>query len=228
MKKKLILVTASLAVVGLVVAGVASAAFVAIYRNAMESTAQRSEIRKLAGQNCTRGGGKETFVFTVGKLTEECAWSTPVVGQDLEVATTGQIVEPTPAKTVKKAFIGLQMRVGGGSKLELRVFPSQQKAQIARITEEGIKFLAIKKKVKAIQPAKPNVLRLRVIESAGEEKGTCKVGGYIGGELVIEATDPACGELEGEATALTAGAPNNGNGVVASFAAIVVRTPVRF
>jgi hypothetical protein len=229
MKRKLLLTTSIFAVVGLVAAGVASAAFVAIYRNALETTAQRSEIRKLYGKACTRGGGKETLMFTVGKLTEECAWSTPVVGQDLEIAATGTIVPPTPTKVAKKAFLGLQLRVGGGSKLELRIFPGQKKAQIARITEEGIKFLTVSKNVKAIQPiGKPNVLRLRAIESAGAEKGSCKIGGYIGGELVAEATDPACGELIGEGTALSAGAPNNGKEVVSSWAAIVVRTPVRF
>jgi hypothetical protein len=229
MKRKLLLLTSIFAVVGLLASGVASAAFVAIYRNALETTTQRAEIRKMFGKACTRGGGKETFVFAVGKLTEECAYSTPVVGQDLEIAATGTIVPPTPTKVAKKAFLAMQLRVGGGSKLELRIFPGQKKAQIARVTEEGIKFLAVAKNVKAIQPVgKPNVLRLRVIEAAGAEKGSCKIGGYIAGELVIEATDPACSELTGESTALAAGAPNNGKEVSASFAAIVVRTPVRF
>ncbi len=72
------------------------------------------------------------------------------------------------------------------------------------------------------------VLRLRVISGTGETAATCKIGGYLGGELVVEAEDPACGELEGESTGLSAGAPNNGSGLVAGFAAIVVRTPVRF
>jgi hypothetical protein len=229
MKKKLLVIAAVVSVVGLVVVGVASAAFVAIYRNALETTAQRSEVRKIFGQSCTRGGGQTALKVTVGKLTEECAYSTPVVGQDLEIAATGRILTGTPAAVAKKAFLGLQLRVGGGSKLELRVFPGQKKVQIARVTEEGIKYLAIKKNVKAVQePTKPNVLRLRVIESAGEEKGSCKIGGYLGGELAVEATDVACGELEGETTALSAGAPDNGSGLIAGFEAIVVRTPVRF
>ncbi len=229
MKKKIVLAIASLAVVGLVVAGVASAAFVAIYRNALETTAQRTEVRKVSGRSCARGGGQTSLNVTVGKLTEECAYSTPVVGQDLEIAATGRILAGTPTAVAKKAFLGLQLRAGGGSKLELRVFPGQKKVQIARITEEGIKYLAIKKNVKGVQePGKANVLRLRVVEAAGEEKGSCKIDGYLAGELAVEATDPACGELEGETTALSAGAPNNGSGLIAGFEAIVVRTPVRF
>ncbi|HEY2478977.1 MAG TPA: hypothetical protein VGI17_09610 [Solirubrobacterales bacterium] len=229
MKTKILLVTAIVSCVGLFVAGAASGAFVAIYRNALETTAQRSELLKLSGKSCTRGGGQTSLKITVGKLTEECAYRTPVIGSDLEIAATGRIVSGTPAAVARKAFLGLQLRVGGGGKLELRVFPGQKKVQIARITEEGIRFLAIKKNVKAVQPPeKANVLRLRAVSAAGEEAGTCKVGGFLGGEQVIEASDEACGELSGEMTAISAGAPNNGSGLIAGFEAIVVRTPVRF
>jgi hypothetical protein len=229
MKAKLAIATVSLLVAGLVVTGAASGAFVAIYRNALETTAQRSEILKLSGKACTRGGGQTTLNVTVGKLTEECSYKTPVVGQDLEIAATGTISSATPAKVARKAFLGLQLRAGGGSKLELRVFPGQKKAQLVRITEEGIKFLAVSKNVVSLKEVnKAVVLRLRAISGAGELAGTCKIGGYLAGELVVEAEDPACGELKGETTALSAGATNNGVGVVAGFAAIVVRAPVRF
>lgn len=229
MKIKLAIATISLLAVGLAVTGAASGAFVAIYRNALETTAQRSEVLKLSGKACTRGGGATTLNITVGKLTEECAYRTPVVGSDLEVAATGRILTGTPAAVVKKSFLGLQLRAGGGGKLELRVFPAQKKVQIAKVTEAGISYLAIKKNVVSLKEAmKPVVLRLRVISGAAESAGSCKIGGYLGGELAVEAEDPACGELSGEMTALSAGAPNNGVGLIAGFEAIVVRTPVRF
>ncbi len=229
MKTKLILATLAVSVLGLTAVGAASGAFVAIYRNALETTAQRSEVVKLAGRSCTRGGGQTSLKITVGKLTEECAYRTPVVGTDLEIAATGRIVTGTPTAVAKKAFLGLQLRAGGGGKLELRVFPGQKKVQIAKVTKEGIHYLAIKKNVAAMkEPTMANVLRLRVISGAGEEAGVCKIGGYLGGELVVEATDEACGELSGESTALSAGAPNNGSGLIAGFEAIVVRAPVRF
>lgn len=229
MKTKLVIATLAVSILGLAVAGAASGAFVAIYRNALETTAQRSEIIKLSGKACTRGGGATTLNITVGKLTEECAYKTPVVGQDLEIAATGSITTATPAAVAKKAFLALQLRAGGGAKLELRVFPGQKKAQIARVTEEGIKFLAVAKNIASLKEVnKPVVLRLRAISGAGELAATCKIGGYLAGELVVEAEDPACAELKGESTALAAGATNNGVGVVAGFAAIVVRTPVRF
>jgi hypothetical protein len=230
MKAKILFVTATVSCVGLLAAGAASGAFVAIYRNALETTPQRSEVLKLSGKSCTRGGGQTSLKITVGKLTEECAYRTPVIGSDLEIAATGRIISGTPAAVVRKAFLGLQLRVGAGSKVEMRVFPAQKKVQIARITEEGIHYLAIKKNVKAVQePEKANVLRLRVISGSGEEAGACKIGGYLAGEQVIEASDTECGtQLSGEMTGLSAGAPSNGSGLIASFEAIVVRTPVRF
>jgi hypothetical protein len=230
MKTKLILATVLASALALSAVASASGAFVAIYRNALETTAQRSEVLKLAGQSCTRGGAQTALKITVGKLTEECAYRTPVIGSDLEIAATGRIISGTPPAVAKKAFLAMQLRVGGGGKLELRVFPSQKKVQIAKVTEEGIHYLAIKKNVKAVQPAeKANVLRLRVVSGAKEEAGVCKIGGYLAGEQVIEATDDTCGaDLTGEMTGLAAGAPNNGSGLIASFEAIVVRTPVRF
>ena len=229
MKTKVLIATVLAAALALVAVASASGAFVAIYRNAMETTAQRAEIRKLAGKSCTRGGGQTSLKITVGKLTEECVYSTPVVGSNLEIAATGRIITGTPEAVAKKAFLGLELRAGGGKKFELRVFPGQKKVQIAKITEEGIHYLAIKKNVTAVQePAKPNVLRLRIISGTGETASSCTIGGYLGGELVVEATDETCSELEGETTALSAGAPNNGSGLIAGFEAIVVRVPVNF
>lgn len=229
MKTKLVIATVLAAALGLGAVASASGAFVAIYRNALETTAQRSEILKLNGKGCTRGGAQTALKITVGKRTEECAYRTPVIGTDLEIAATGRIVSGTPRAVTRKAFLGMQLRVGAGGKLELRVFPAQRKVQIAKITEAGIHYLAIEKNVKAVQPPeKANVLRLRVVSGAKEEAGTCKIGGYLGGEKVIEATDETCGELTGEMSALSAGAPNNGSGLIASFVAIVVRAPVRF
>jgi hypothetical protein len=229
MKRKLLIVTALAAALGLFAVASASGAFVAIYRNVLETTAQRSEVLKMAGKSCTRGGGKTALLITVGKLTEECAYRTPVIGSDLEIAATGTVEAATPAAVAKKAFLGLQLRAGGGGKLELRIYPAQKKAQIAKVTKEGIHYLAVAKNLVALKEAsKPVVLRLRVLSGAAEAAGTCMIDGYIGGEAVVEAEDAACAEQAGEYTALSAGAPNNGVGLVAGFSAIVVRTPVRF
>jgi hypothetical protein len=213
------------ALVALVVCASAGAAMVAIYRNALDTTAQRAEILKLTGRSCARGGSEATLKVTVGKQTEECVYRTPVVGRNLEIAATERLLTGTPAGVAKKAFLGLILRAGGGAKYELRVFPGQKKTQLVKTTNEGgIEYLAIEKKVAAVKGLnEANVLRLRV-EGA---KGQVKVIGYLGPEVVGEATDEGA-EVEGESSAVSVGAPTNGSGAVASFDAIVVRTPVRF
>ena len=121
---------------------------------------------------------KTTLQVTVGKLTEECADKTPVVGADLEIAATGRI-RTARGRVAKKAFLGLQLRAGGGGKFELRVFPGQKKVQIVRATKAGIRYLAVAKNIAAVKEAKSKVLRLRAIEGSGEAAGTCKIGGYL-------------------------------------------------
>lgn len=212
------------ALAALVLCASAGAAMVAIYRNALDTTPQRSEMLKLTGRSCARGGGEETLKVTVGKATEECAYRTPVVGRNLEIAVTGRLLTGTPPAVARKAFLGLILRAGGGAKYELRVFPGQKKTQLVKMTKEGTEYLAIEKKVAAVKGMnEANVLRLKV-EGA---KGKVKVTGYIGPEVVGEATDEG-GEVEGESSAVSVGARKNGHGAVASFDAIVVRAPVRF
>lgn len=212
------------ALAALVLCAAAGAATVAIYRNALDTTAQRTEMLKLTGRSCARGDGEETLRVTVGKRTEECVYRTPVVGRNLEIAATERLLTGTPKAVARKAFLGLILRAGGGAKYELRVFPGQKKTQLVKVTKEGTEFLAIEKKVAAVKGMnEANVLRLEV-EGA---KGKVKVSGFIGPEPVGEAIDES-GEVEGESSAVSVGAPKNGSGAVASFDAIVVRVPVRF
>jgi hypothetical protein len=213
------------ALVALVVCASAGAAMVAIYRNALDTTAQRSELLKLTGRSCARGGGEDTLKVTVGKQTEECAYKTSVVGRNLEIAATERLLTGTPKAVARKAFLGLILRAGGGAKYELRVFPGQKKTQLVKTTKEGgIEYLAIEKSVAAVKGMnEANVLRLR----AEGAKGKVKVTGYLGPEVVGEATDEGT-EVEGESSAVSVGAPKNGSGAVASFDAIVVRVPITF
>lgn len=216
------------ALVALLVCASAGAAMVAIYRNALDTTAQRSEMLKLTGRSCARGGSEDTLKVTVGKQTEECVYRTPVLGRNLEIAATERLLTGTPTALVKKAFLGLILRAGGGAKYELRVFPGQKKTQLVKMSKEGgIEYLAIEKKVAAVKGLnEANVLRLRV-EGA---KGKVQITGYLGPEVVGEATEEgaAGAEVAGESAAVSVGAPTNGSGAIASFDSIVVRTPVRF
>jgi hypothetical protein len=221
---------AALAAAALACSAVAGAAMVGIYRNGMESTTARAQLIKLSGRTCTRGGADSALRVALGKGTDACAFRTPVLGRDLEIAATERLLSGTPPAIQRKAYLGLELRAGGGGKYQMLVYPLQRKVQLVKVTPEGPKFLAIVKNQATVKGVnKANALRLRAINvTSGPEKGQAKLLGYLGSTLVAEASDTTSGELTGEASAVTVGAANNGEGLIASIDDIVVRVPSPF
>ena len=216
--------------VGLLCCAVAGAAMIGIYRNPMSSLGQRSQMVKLSGHSCARAGAGGAMRVTIGKATSSCSYRTPVLGRDLEVAATERLLSGTPTALQKKAYLGLELRAGGGAKYALVVFPGQRKAQLIKVTKEGTQYLAIAKHQKAIGGlGEANKLRLRAVNvTSGPEKGHAEILAYVGNALVGEAKDEGAGELSGRASAVVVGAIKNGNGIVASVDDVVVRVPSPF
>ena len=222
---------AVLALVGLLaLPALAGAQMIGIYRNGLETLAQRSQLTKLSGRSCDRAGVNGVLRVGVGKKTEACSLRTPVVGRDLEILATERLLSGTPAALQRKAYLGLQLRAGGGGKYELRVFPLQRKVQLVKVTAEATKYLAIVKNEAAVKGInKANALRLRAVNvTSGPEKGQVSLLAFLGSKRVAEATDAAGGELQGRASAVTVGAPHSANGVLASFDDVVIRLPSPF
>jgi hypothetical protein len=215
---------------GLLVCAVAGAAMIGIYRNGMESLAQRSQLVKLSGKSCGRAGAGGALRITIGKATSSCSYRTPVLGRDLEIGATERLLSGTPTALQRKAYLGLMLRAGGGAKYALLVFPRQKKAQLVKETSEGTKYLAIAKNEKAVVGInEANKLRLRAVNvTKGPEKGQARLFAYVGNKLVGEAKDDAAGDLTGRASAVVVGTIKNGNGIVASVDDVVVRVPSPF
>jgi hypothetical protein len=213
----------------LVLAASAGAALVGLYRNEMETDAQRGQIVKLFGERCGRGGSKAAFRIVVGKATPECAYRTPVVGRDLEVAAVGRLLGNTPKPVQRKAFLALDLRASrDGSRYQLAVFPLQRKAQLRKVRADGsVEYLHIEGKVETVKGAdQANQLRLRAFNvTSGAEKGSCRIQAWVGSTLVADVTDPAAGELQGRASGFSLGAVGNAKGAVGSFDNVVVRAP---
>jgi hypothetical protein len=210
----------------LVAATSVGAAMVGIYRNVMETKGQRSQLVKLSGASCGRAGTGGALRITIGKRTDACALRTPVLGRDLEIAATERLLSGTPTGLQKKAYLGLELRAGGGAKYQLLAFPLQRKVQLVKVTAAGSEFLAIEKDVKDLMGVnKANALRLRAVNS---EPGKASLSAYVGGTVVAEAKDETAGELTGRASAVAIGAVSGANGVIGSVDDIVVRTRVRF
>jgi hypothetical protein len=211
----------------LVLAAAATAAMVGIYRNGMDTTAQRGQLIKLSGKDCARGGSEEALRITLGKATPECSYRTPVIGRNLEIGATERLLSMTPKKAQQGAYLGLIARAGGGARYAMLVFPLQRKVQLVKIGAAGAEYLAVARNEKAVKGVnQANALRLRVVETA--EKGKVQLTGYLGSAKVVEATDETAGELTGQFSGVLLGAVKNGNGVVGSVDDIIVRVPVRF
>lgn len=211
-------------------ASTAEAAMIGVYRNGMESLAQRKQLVKLSGRSCDRAGVGGVMRITVGKKTSACSFRTPVLGRDLEIAATERLLSGTPTTLQRKAFLGLELRAGGGAKYQLLVFPRQRKAQLIKVTTDGTKYLDVDKNEKAILGVnEANKLRLRAVNvTSGPEKGQARLFAYVGSALVGEAVDDAAGDLEGRASTVIVGTIKNGNGIVASVDDVVIRVPSPF
>src|SRR3954453_1936061 len=183
--------------VGLLSCAVAGAAMIGVYRNSMESLAQRSQLVKLSGRKCARAGANGAMRITLGKKTAACSFRTPVLGRDLEIAAGERLLSGTPENLQRKAFLGLELRAGGGSKYQLLVFPRQKKAQLVKVTGSSTKYLAIAKNEKAVMGInEANKLRLRAVTvTSGPEKGQARLFAYVGNALVGEAKDDGAGDL---------------------------------
>jgi hypothetical protein len=222
----------SIAVIAtLAFASSAGAALIGIYRNGMESEAQRAQIVKLSGERCGRGGSDHALRIVVGKHTKECAYRTPVIGRDLEIAAIGRLLSNTPTAVQRKAFLAVNLRTGGaGAGYQLAVFPMQRKAQLRKVLADGqVKYLHVAKEVRTKGLNKANELRLRAFNmTTGPEKGSCHILAFVGGQLVADVTDSGAGELEGRASGVSVGAVGSAKGAAASFDDVVMRVPSPF
>jgi hypothetical protein len=230
MKTRSIAIPLAVLAASAVFAASAGAALVGIYRNGMDSTAQRAQLIKLAGASCARGGADSALRITVGEKTEACSFRTPVLGRDLEIAATERLLSGTPTAIQRRAYLALELRAGAGAKYQLLVYPLQRKVQLVKVTPEATKYLAIAKNQTTVMGVnKANALRLRAVNvSSGPEKGSAKILGFLGATKVVEASDETAGELTGTASSVSVGAGKNADGLIASVDDVIVRVPSPF
>lgn len=213
----------------LVLAAAASAAMVGIYRNGMATTGQRSQLVKLAGKECARGGSESALRITLGKATGECSYRTPVIGRDMEIAATERLLSGTPKPAQHGAYLGLVLRAGAGARYVMLVYPLQRKVQVVKYApESAAEYLAIEKNVKAVKGLnEANALRFGLTEN--HQKGIIRVTASVGGSPVAEATDEkGSAGIPGQFSGIVVGAVKSGNGLVASVDDVTVRVPVSF
>ena len=122
---------------GLLVAAVAGAAMIGIYRNGMETTAQRAQLVKLAGASCARGGSDGALRIAIGKATDACSYRTPVLGRDLEIAATERLLSGTPKALQRKAYLGARAARRRRRQVPAAGLPAAAQGAAGKVTADG-------------------------------------------------------------------------------------------
>lgn len=232
MGRRLTAISLAALMAALTLAAVAGAALVGIYRNPMQTKPQREQTVKVYGERCGRDALGQALRIVIGKRTRECAYRTPVIGRDLEIAATERLLGETPAPLQRSAFLAVSLRGDGTNPgYQLAVYPFQRKVQLRKVLADGqVKYLDIERNVSAVAGiGKANELRLRAFNlTAGPEGASCRILAFVGGKLVADVTDEAAAEPQGRISGFSVGAATSAKGVVASVDDVVVRVPSPF
>jgi hypothetical protein len=228
MKLRLTATIAAALAAALLCAAVAAAALIGIYRNPMQTKAQREQVVKVHGERCGRAALGRALRVVVGKHTRECAFRTPVLGHNLEIAATERLLGSTAAAAQHRAFLAVNLRGSGADTgYQLLVYPFQRKVQLRSVLGRGqVRYLAIEKNVSTVAGIdKANKLRLRALDLGD---GTCQLLAFVGGRLVAEASDEAAAESKGRFSGFSTGAAAKAKGIAASVDDVVLRVPSPF
>ena len=218
-----LILASSLACAILLLAGsVTEGASITIYKNSLETSAGRKQIKQFSGKaNCDRGGSKTSFRTEVGKRTKECAYRTPWNGRDVGVSVTARLFKSTPKKVKAQAYLSVSIRQDtDGSRYQLCVFPSGKRFQLRKIFPNGkIQYLDSGKaggKVGGFGEA--NRLSLRAFnDRKGNPPGSAGIFAAVNGEKLAAVIDPRGNQLEGRYTTFSIGSKKSARNARGSF-----------
>lgn len=196
---RLLVALAAVAVVG---AGAVALADVTVYKNDLSSKAEWKELDKGRGNHCDRSYRPKSEIgrITVTRGAASCTMSPPVAGDDSQpnhiFQVQAKVLSTTPKHLRKKAFVLASVRVGGGSRYELRAFPKTHTFELSRVPDGG--GFPVEGTIGDIEGIdKRNKLRIQAI---GDQ-----VRAFINGTSVGSVTDANPGQLDGVTVEVGAG-----------------------
>ena len=206
---------------------------VGIYRNSMETTAQRSQLVKLSGAQLhprrLRPRAADRRRQADQRMLLPDAGDRPRPRDRRHRAPAQRHPEAAPAQGLPRRW---SCGPAAAPSTSLPVYPLQRKVQLRKNLRGGTSNTW--RSTRTSPPSRASTKPTRCGCSAfnvtsGPEKGQARLLAYVGGELVAEATDAAAGELTGRAAAASRSArPRTPSGVVASVDDVVVRVPSPF
>jgi hypothetical protein len=173
----------------------AAQAWVGIYSNSFKTKSQYKEIQSVSGkERCDRQykSGNEVMLITVDEGPKECAYKPPVQGStskpDHRFDAEGRILRGTVKGVRDDAFLWIAVRVGGGNRYELQVFPKGSDFKLLRKPNNGP--FPVKGNAGAINNiGELNKLRIIVLND--------RVRAAINKDEVADLTDPNANGVDG-------------------------------
>jgi hypothetical protein len=183
-------------------------ALVDVYTNAFSTKGAFKEI-KFTGTGpgaCERSWSKKRKLIniTVKKAPKSCRYSPPVRGSgprpDHQFQAKARISKRTDTSIRGEAYVAVAVRVGGGNRYELRIFPRETRYELLRQpTGAGFPAQGTSGAIKGMGAL--NVLRLRAFGN--------KIKAWANGTELAEVTDGSSADVKGTKIEFSVG--NNGD-----------------
>ena len=184
-------------------------AFVTVYKNNFNSKAGYKEVVRVGGgqKACSRDWNQKREIMAVelGKAPAVCTFKPPVQGDnsqpDHRFDAEGRILKKTAENIRDEAYLSIAIRVGGGNRYELRVFPKGKDYQLRRQpTGAGFPMNGSNPAIGGI--GQRNLLRLL---AEGNQ-----ISAFVNGTPVATTVDPNANEIAGAKVEFGVG--NNADG----------------
>lgn len=197
-----------------------AAAAVVIYRNGFESTKQMREFVKVAEGTCTRSNARSTMSVRIGRGTLACAYRSPVLGKDIELAATGELSRKTPTRLRRAVAWAVSVRSGERSDYTLTLYPGRRRWMLSRVAGggQGARTTLAEGRESFIHgTGARNRVALRAFEG--------EVVALVNNRQVARHMDPEADVLGGRQATVSIFADRVATGAVARFDSVTIRVP---
>ncbi|MGI9019501.1 MAG: hypothetical protein ACR2G3_02175 [Solirubrobacterales bacterium] len=186
---------AGLGALGACLLAVPALAYVEVYSNNFGNRLSYREIETVTKTNkCKRAfkEARDVMEITAADGPLNCKYKPPVQGSaprpDHRFDANGRILRKTPDQIRSDAFLAVSVRVGGGNRYELRVYPRDHDYELRR-QPGGPMFPSAGSNTDIEGIGKLNKIRLQVDGS--------RVRAFANGSLLADITDPNSSEVKG-------------------------------
>ena len=179
-------------------------AFVTVYSNSFESKREYKEVVRVGGNGnaCKRGWIENRKIMRVklSKAPGACTFKPPVQGDgsqpDHRFDVDARILKDTAKDVREDAYVSASIRVGGGHRYELRIFPKQRRYELRR-QPGGAGF--------PDNGNEPSIKKLGGLNKLRLLTEGNRIRAFVNGTQVADVVDANAGQLTGAKLELTVG-----------------------